>query len=446
MTAGFYRAFEDQHRGSRELIKSRLRVYLPFVESIKALYADAKAIDLGCGRGEWLALLQEAGVAAQGVDVDDGMLSACREAGLTVATGEAVAYLKMLPDESQAIVSGFHIAEHIPFAELQILVQEALRVLKPAGLLILETPNPENIAVGTANFYLDPTHQSPLPPPLLAFLPAYYGFNRTKILRLQEPSELVSSKQPSLADVFNGASPDYAIVAQKNTSQEILSGFSACFDNDYGLTLETLSGWYDERLQAKIDRAKEIAEHAQAKAELAETCAKQTNSKTEQLLALMQQADTKAEQMLALMQQADVRVQQAFDKLNAIYDSRSWRVTAPMRWVGFQLRLLRQHGPVARLKALVKKCVVPIVRYGIAYVYNRPTLRRYCLLMARNSGLYSCLRYFYLMVYTDYSHNNKASGAVEVANWQLTPKTQRIYIELLTVVKQQEVHASAYSD
>lgn len=159
MSSDFYRAFEDKFRGAREVIKARLKVYLPFIKPLKDIYPDASAVDLGCGRGEWLELLAENGFSAQGVDLDDGMLAACRELGLRVQTGEAVAFLKSLPDQSQAVISGFHLAEHIPFDDLQALVEESLRVLRPAGVLILETPNPENIVVGTSSFYLDPTHR-----------------------------------------------------------------------------------------------------------------------------------------------------------------------------------------------------------------------------------------------------------------------------------------------
>ena len=186
MIDGFYRAFEDRYRGSRHLIKDRLRVYLPFIEQLKACYPDTPALDLGCGRGEWLELLQENGFKPTGVDVDDGMLEACRELGLSVEHCDALEALKNLADESQIVVSGFHIAEHLPFDILQTLVKETLRVLKPGGLLILETPNPENLTVGTSSFYFDPSHLRPIPPPLLAFLPEYYGFKNVKTIRLQE--------------------------------------------------------------------------------------------------------------------------------------------------------------------------------------------------------------------------------------------------------------------
>jgi len=103
---------EERYRGPRELIKGRLQVYLPFVVPLLQAYPKGPAFDLGCGRGEWLELLQESGFDSQGVDLDDGMLSACRERGLNVANADAIVALKSLPDESQLVVSGFHIVEH----------------------------------------------------------------------------------------------------------------------------------------------------------------------------------------------------------------------------------------------------------------------------------------------------------------------------------------------
>ena len=125
------------------------------------------------------ALLTEAGFNARGVDLDDEMLSPCRDRGLSVSVGDALSCLRDLPDASQVVVSGFHLVEHIPFSDLQMLIQEAMRVLKPAGLLILETPNPENLVVGTCSFYLDPTYPRPIPPGLLEFLPEVQGFVRS---------------------------------------------------------------------------------------------------------------------------------------------------------------------------------------------------------------------------------------------------------------------------
>lgn len=285
MNTDFYQAFEKKYRGSTELIQTRLRVYFPFIEQLVKLSPDATAVDLGCGRGEWLKLLTEWGIDAQGVDIDEGMLALARKQGVKVHNREAIDFLKNLPEASQLIISGFHIAEHINFSQLQHLVQQALRVLKPGGLLILETPNPENIVVGTSTFYLDPTHKNPLPPLLLSFLPEYYGFTKVKILRLQEPSfSLEECEDITLLDVLSRVSLDYAIVAQKSGDSKLMKATQQAFDVNYGLQLKNLANLYDQQIDAKIQVA-----------------------------------------------------------VNRIYLSHSWRITKPLRWIVKQAKTWLGH-------------------------------------------------------------------------------------------------------
>ena len=256
----FYKAFEDQHRGSREIIKARLGVYTPFIKKIAQLHPGATALDLGCGRGEWLELLQDLQLTATGIDLDDGMLAACRDRGLHVQTGDAIAHLKSLPAESMSIVSGFHIAEHLSLEDLQTLIQESLRVLKPAGLLILEVPNTENLVVGTSSFYLDPTHQRPLPSALLSFLVGFLGFARSKVIGVQESVPLREQHGPtSLFAVLSGVSPDYAVIAQKAGDASQIAQFDVLFAKEYGLTLEMLANRYQERFDA-IERKTQLLE------------------------------------------------------------------------------------------------------------------------------------------------------------------------------------------
>ena len=256
----FYKAFEDQHRGSREIIKARLGVYTPFIKKIAQLHPGATALDLGCGRGEWLELLQDLQLTATGIDLDDGMLAACRDRGLNVQTGDAIAHLKSLPAESMSIVSGFHIAEHLSLEDLQTLIQESLRVLKPAGLLILEVPNTENLVVGTSSFYLDPTHQRPLPSALLSFLVGFLGFARSKVIGVQESVPLREQHGPtSLFAVLSGVSPDYAVIAQKAGETSQIAQFDVLFAKEYGLTLEMLANRYQERFDA-IERKTQLLE------------------------------------------------------------------------------------------------------------------------------------------------------------------------------------------
>jgi O-antigen chain-terminating methyltransferase len=352
MKSGFYKAFEERYRGSRESIAMRLRAYLPFVEPLAQLHKGAQIIDLGCGRGEWLELMGTIGFSAYGIDLDEGMLENCHERALLVEQGDAIKYLSTLSDDSHAIISAFHFVEHISFDQLHVVVSEALRILKPGGLLVMETPNPENIIVATRNFYLDPTHKRPIPPQLLSFFPEYYGFARTKILRLQESKDLVKSESVTLNDVMEGASPDYAVIAQKAAPTEILELFNTLFNQEYGLTLNTIALRYDASIAAKTEQAKTWAAQAEVKAKEAhdkakeaetravqvEVKAREAHVKAEEAETRAAKAEAKANEALAKSQEVIIRVEQAEKESNRIYNSYSWRITAPFRWINNVIR------------------------------------------------------------------------------------------------------------
>ncbi len=344
----FYRAFEDKFRGSHELIKERLQVYKPFLE-VLAQFDNKQAIDLGCGRGEWLDVLSDEGFDALGVDLDLGMLKACRERALRVKHQDAIEALKELEDASMAVVSGFHIVEHLPFEVLQILIQESLRVLKPGGLLFLETPNPENIKIATANFYLDPTHIRPIPSQLLSFLPEHYGFDRTKVLRLQEDKELHSLEMVTLAHVIGSASPDYAVIAQKGADIEISHLFDELFEKEYGLSLENLMTKFENRLlnierrvggtqgsgdQARINEAEARAKEAEQSAKDAEVRLGRANEAEEKLKSVtlkLKAEQIKAKAALERAIEAEKQTQLAWHYYNLVVASKSWKITKPLR-------------------------------------------------------------------------------------------------------------------
>lgn len=308
----FYKAFEDCFRGSRETIKERLTVYLPFILPLKEHYSNAKVIDLGCGRGEWLELLKEHQIDAIGVDLDGNMLAACHEQGLNAIQGDAIETLKTLPDNSQLAVTGFHIAEHLPFEILHVLVQEALRVLLPGGLLILETPNAENLIVGASDFYLDPTHIRPLPLPLLVFMANYYGFNKTKALRLQENKQMLNENIP-LRIVFRGVSPDCAIVAQKSADEGILDLSSSAFEQEYGINLDNLAYHYDQQLDAKIQQLNNRSIQAEAIAQTAIELASKLEATTNHAFEKSISSEAKAQHSTELSIQAESIAQRALD-------------------------------------------------------------------------------------------------------------------------------------
>lgn len=259
MTDNFYHAFEEKYRGSRELIKSRQNAYAPYVELLKVQESELRALDLGCGRGEWLELLEEWGVKAEGVDLDAAMLEACYQMGLSVQKDNALTVLENIPAASLDIVSGFHIAEHLDFPDLVALVKNAFKALKPGGLLILETPNSENINVATSSFYLDPTHRNPIPAQLLKFLFQYAGFDVVREVRLNADFQDKVDKWISLHDVVGGVSRDYGVIGQTPLTSESNPKLSIGYVQDeVGVSYLDLVGRYDSQAHRVNEKIQDL--------------------------------------------------------------------------------------------------------------------------------------------------------------------------------------------
>lgn len=221
MENSFYIALEKKFRGSKELVVSRLENYRPILRCVTQLFTSPQAIDLGCGRGEWMGLLREEGIEAIGVDLNSTMLEECRENGFRVYEADALEFLKRQPDQSVHLLTGFHIVEHLPFEILLSLIEQAHRVLKLGGVVIFETPNPENLSVATSSFYIDPSHIRLLPSELLSFILEYVGFETPTVIKLNSalPKEYLGNKT-KLLDVLVNVNSDYSIVAIKNPSPD----------------------------------------------------------------------------------------------------------------------------------------------------------------------------------------------------------------------------------
>jgi O-antigen chain-terminating methyltransferase len=214
----FYAAFEERFRGSRAVIHQRLAVYLPLLKEAQIAPGDSLVLDLGCGRGEWLELLRQNGYKALGIDLNQVVVAECQQRCLDVREADIIDYLQSLDDNSVALVTGFHLIEHLPFEILMKLLSESFRVLRPRGMVIFETPNPANVLVGSCNFYFDPTHRNPLPSLMTQFLAQYSGFSPVNILNLNPSTETPIAEDSETAKRFNEyfyGPMDYAIIGYK---------------------------------------------------------------------------------------------------------------------------------------------------------------------------------------------------------------------------------------
>jgi SAM-dependent methyltransferase len=173
--AELYAGFIDRFRGSTDDVTAKLAVYLPDVRRLVGATGSG-VVDVGSGRGEWLALLRDAGIPAVGVDANQTFVDAARARGLDMVHGTAVAHLRNLPPDSVDLVTAFHLIEHLAVEELLALLAAALYALRPGGCVLFETPNPSNLRMAACDFYNDPTHRSPLPPALTEFLVSAAGF------------------------------------------------------------------------------------------------------------------------------------------------------------------------------------------------------------------------------------------------------------------------------
>lgn len=216
----FFATFDEQFRGTRTHIKEQLRVYLTPLMEAKIGTSGNPIVDLGCGRGEWLELLEEEGMQGKGVERNHVLVEECRQTGLDVVEGDMLTFLCALPNCSIGGVTGFHIIEHLPFEVLLDVFDETVRVLQPGGVAIFETPNPQNVLVSTLGFYNDPTHRTPLPSTLLKFVAEVKGLRHIKLLQLHPFPEAHKVPEAGLeiAQRFNAlfyGPQDYALVGWK---------------------------------------------------------------------------------------------------------------------------------------------------------------------------------------------------------------------------------------
>lgn len=206
-----YGRFAERFRGSEEYVKAGQQFYRPHFAG------RANVLDIGCGRGEFLEMMREAGVPARGIDLSEESVAACRHKGLEAEVADLYPYLAALPEASLDGIFCSQVVEHLPPERLPEMIKLCASRLARNGVIAIETPNPECLAIFATHFYLDPTHHRPVPHPLLAFYLEEFGIGAIEVRRLSPAAESMPSLQSLPADfreAFFGAL-DYAIIGRK---------------------------------------------------------------------------------------------------------------------------------------------------------------------------------------------------------------------------------------
>jgi 2-polyprenyl-3-methyl-5-hydroxy-6-metoxy-1,4-benzoquinol methylase len=202
-----YPDFEQRFRGDENEVKEKLKKYLPIFS-----HSD-HILDIGCGRGEFIELLQELGKRAEGIDISESMLQAAVEKGLPCSKSDALDFLQQQPGDSRGGIFSAQVIEHLESDYLRDLVVEAFRVLHENSPIVLETVNPLSIFALSNIYFLDITHRKPLHPEFMRYLLESTGFSEVNIIY---PEELVEEQ-------LEGISPGNQLAREFNTNVDKLN-------------------------------------------------------------------------------------------------------------------------------------------------------------------------------------------------------------------------------
>lgn len=206
-----YARFAGKFRGPEEYVSGGQRIYVEYFRGCR------EVLDIGCGRGEFLELMRAAGVAARGVDLSAESVALCRQKGLAAETADLFAYLEALPEAALDGIFCSQVVEHLAPERLPMALKLCASRLSRGGVIAIETPNPECLAIFATHFYLDPTHTRPVPAALLAFYLEEFGLGGIEVAKLAPARDSMPSLGSLPADfreAFFGAL-DYAIIGRK---------------------------------------------------------------------------------------------------------------------------------------------------------------------------------------------------------------------------------------
>jgi len=197
-----YRRLEDALRGSETEVRADVMHY------VRLAAEQQPAMDVGCGRGEFLVACREAGIAARGVDTNERSVADLQQRGFDVSLAGVPECFASLANGSLGSVLAMHVVEHLPIDALIALFRESARVLRNGGLLMLETPNAESLLVAATEFWRDPTHIAPRHVAALTVLAREHGFEIAEVRAIHELPEgtklaILESDAPELQRVIH---------------------------------------------------------------------------------------------------------------------------------------------------------------------------------------------------------------------------------------------------
>lgn len=170
-----YVGFEDRFRGSDEEIRAKQRTYVPMFKGA------SDVLDLGCGRGEFLELLQSERISGRGVDTNYEMVEVVRERGLQATQADGLSYLESIPDGSLGGLIAAQVVEHLQPSYLVTLLRTAYDKLRPGSPIVLETINPACWYAFFSSYIRDFTHVRPIHPETMQYLLQASGFGNVSI-------------------------------------------------------------------------------------------------------------------------------------------------------------------------------------------------------------------------------------------------------------------------
>jgi O-antigen chain-terminating methyltransferase len=206
-----YARFAERFRGSEEYVTAGQQFYLPYFQGCR------NVLDIGCGRGEFLKMMRDAAIPARGVELSAESVAVCRAQGLEAEIADVYPYLAGLAEGLLDGIFCSQVVEHLPPERLAELIRLCASRLAQGGVIAIETPNPECLAIFATHFYLDPTHTRPVPHPLLRFYLEEFGVGNIEVRRLspaRESMPALNSLPEDFRDAFFGAL-DYAVIGRK---------------------------------------------------------------------------------------------------------------------------------------------------------------------------------------------------------------------------------------